>query len=170
MTTKKTTKKTATKKAATKATTAKKATVKKVEKAAVKTESSIEALRTTFLARIEDAQKLAKQTALAGLGAVDRSVEEVNNLRNSVDEQLADVTKKGTDLFNELVDRGNTVQADAEANIQENRVAFEKQFNERVDALKVKVAELSEQIGVADSLENVANALDSVSKRFNKNA
>ncbi len=155
--------------------TTKKANTKKspekvVKQASVKAESSIESLRATFQARLEDARKLAKQTALAGLGAVDRSVEEVNLLRNSIDEQIAEVSQKGTDLFNELVERGNKVQADAEANLKEGRAAFETRMNERVESLKVKVAELSEKIGVADGLENVANTLDSVSKRFSKKA
>lgn len=154
----------------TKKTSTKKSAEKVVKQTSAKAESSIESLRATFQARIEDARKLAKQTALAGLGAVDRSVEEVNLLRNSIDEQIAEVSQKGTDLFNELVERGNKVQADAEANLKEGRAAFETRMNERVESLKVKVAELSEKIGVADGLENVANTLDSVSKRFSKKA
>ena len=123
-----------------------------------------------FNSRVEEARGLVKQTVLAGLGAMDRSVEEMNTFRNSIDEQIADLNKKGTELFNELVERGTKVQADAEANVKEGREVFEKEINTRIDQLKVKVAELTEQVGVAESLESLASTLDSVSKRFNKSA
>lgn len=129
-------------------------------------ESSFTSLQKKFNSRIDEARGFAKQTVLAGLGAMDRSVEEVNTLRNTVDEQIADLSKKGSELFDELVERGGKVQADA----QDNREAFEKEVNVRIDKLKVKVAELTEELGVADSLESLAGTLDSLSKRFNKKA
>ncbi len=167
MTAKKTAKK-ATKKVTKKTTTAAKQATKKVEAKVAETESTIETLRSTFMTRIEEAQGLAKNTVLAGLGAMDRSVEEVSNMRNNLDEQIAEVTQKGTELFNELVERGLKVQADAEANLKEGRDTFEEQVNERVESLKAKVTEISDQMGVSSSLESVASTLDSVSRRFTK--
>lgn len=136
-----------------------------------KTDSnSIENLQAKFNRRIEETQKLVKQSMLAGLGVMDRSVEEINTLRNQLDEQVAELSEKGTELFNELVERGEKVQADAQANVKESRATVEKEVNERVDQLKVKVAELTEKLGVAESLESIAGTFDSLTNRFNKKA
>ena len=131
-------------------------------------QDALAALQATFTQRVEDARQLAKQTMLVGLGAMDRSVEEVSTLRNQLDEQIADLGDKGSALFNELVERGSKVQADAEANLKDGRDAFEQQVGERVDQLKQSVASLTEQMGVAESLESLAGTLDSVSKRFGR--
>ncbi|MEO0367520.1 MAG: hypothetical protein AAF197_01910 [Pseudomonadota bacterium] len=141
-------------------------------KAAEKTriETTVDAVKTAFTARFEEVQNTAKQTFLASLGAYDRSVEEVNAMRVSIDEQISELTQKSTELFNELVERGGKVQADAEVNLKEGRAVIEKELNERLDTIKAKVAELSEQVGVSNGLETVANTLDSVSKRFTKAA
>lgn len=165
----KTTKTTA-KKTSAKVTSAKKdvkAAVKKIDNAQDKI---VDAAEDVLSARLEQAQKVAKQVWFAGLGAYGRVFEEVTTRATKASDELqARYSKLNSDrveLVEELVARGEKVQGEAEARLQEGRATIEEQ----IEAAKGRLVGLTSVVDIPARLQDLSDKLESLSKDLKKSA
>jgi len=177
----------ATKKVATKKVTTKKAPVKAkvskkledhvenivdnvedmVEDAAAEVKQATGEAVTSINENLETAQDWAKQAWLAGLGAVGRSADQLQDSYIKVSEGLqARYSKMSEDreqLVRELVERGEKVQIEAETMLKEGRATIE----ERIEEAKTKITSM---VDVPARLQNVSDRLESLSNSLKKTA
>lgn len=101
-------------------------------------------------------EKLAKQIWLAGLGAYGRSFDEIQN-------RYEKMNSESQKLFDELVARGEKLQADAEEKLQDGKSDLER----RIEKLK-NYATLPVNSQLSDQLSEVNRKLDSLNKDLKK--
>jgi len=101
-------------------------------------------------------EKLAKQIWLAGLGAYGRSFDEIQN-------RYEKINSESQKLFDELVARGEQLQANAEEKLQDGKSDLER----RIEKLKSYTA-LPVNSQLNDQLSEVNRKLDSLNKDLKK--
>lgn len=121
-------------------------------------------------ARFEEVQNVARQFWLAGLGAVGKSVEEVQERYNKANEELksrySQISTDRQKLVQELVDRGEKVQDDAETRLKESRANIEEQ----IEVAKNRLTGLVSAVDIPARLQDVSDKLESLSKDLKKSA
>jgi len=161
---KKATAKTTTKKVTAKksATTAKTSNLNVSEQAA----SVFETLKSNFV----NAQETAQKVWFASLGAMGRSVDEVQNRYEQANEGIqtrySKINEDGQKLVADLVQRGEKVQDDAEVLLKESRANIEEQ-------IEVARGRLSGLVSVTDipaRLQDMSDKLEALSKDLKKSA
>ena len=165
MATKTTTRKTTAKKTSAKVTSAK----KDVKAAVIKLDNAqdkiVDAAEDIVSARIDKAQKIAKQAWFASLGAYGRSYEELKTRYNEAGEGLqarySQITEEGQSFVKDLVARGEQVQDQAEDLLKDRRSLIEEQ-------IEVAKSRLVSVVDVPARLQDVSNKLESLSKDLRK--
>ena len=154
---------------ATPKTVAKKVTAKKVtveQEIATQQRAAFQAVENG----IENVQGLVKKVWFAGLGALGRSVDEVQTRYEQTNENLSASYNKLNDnsqkLVKELVDRGEKVQSDAEERVKESRANIEEQ----IELAKTRLAGLVSVVDIPARLQEVSDRIESLSKDLKKSA
>lgn len=166
-------------------TTAKKVSVKaekKLDAALESAESTLRSARRVNLteqaneavdslnARFDEVQNVARQFWLAGLGAVGKSVEEVQERFNKANEELksrySQINDERQKLVTELVNRGEKVQDEAETRLKESRANIEEQ----IEVAKNRLTGLVSAVDIPARLQDVSDKLESLSKDLKKSA
>ncbi len=106
----------------------------------------------------EKIEKVAKQIWLAGLGAYGRSFDEIQN-------RYEKINTESQKMFDELVARGEKLQANAEDKLKEGKSDLEG----RIEKLK-GYAKLPVNSEVVDQLSEVNRNLDTLNKDVKKMA
>lgn len=129
---------------------ARKSTAKKVE--TPEEESLLEKVTS------ENVEAIAKKIWLAGLGAYGRSFDELQSRYEKVSTKVTTDSQK---LFEELVERGEKLQGDAEGKLTEGKSELEK----RIDTLKDSLPSISVPGAQFTTLLNELNTkLDAIAK------
>jgi len=155
------TSKTSVKKTSAKVTSAKKdvkAAIVKMDKAQDKI---VDAAEDILSARVDAAQKIAKQAWFVGLGAYGRSFEELKSryagAGEEVQSRFSQITKEGQSFLKDLVARGEQVQDQAEDVLNDRREVVEQ----KIEAAKTRLISV---VDVPARLKEVSNKLETLSK------
>ena len=164
---KKVTKKAA-KKPAAKKVTAKKSTASKSAKTIA--ENKLEQLQNLLQENLsalntDKAEAVAKNIWLAGLGAYSRSLNEFSERRDDIQSRVVTINSEGQKVFEDLVERGQAMQGDAEKAMQQGRETIE----ERVEEFKERFGGgLSSFVDIPTRLREAAEKIEEISERFGK--
>ncbi|MFT7527441.1 MAG: hypothetical protein ACI9LY_002597 [Arenicella sp.] len=164
---KKVTKKAA-KKPAAKKVTANKATASKSAKTVA--ENKLEQLQNLLQENLsglntDKAEAVAKSIWLAGLGAYSRSLNEFSERRGEIQSRVVTINTEGQKVFEDLVERGQAMQGDAEKAMQQGRETIE----ERVEEFKERFGGgLSSFVDIPTRLREAAEKIEEISDRFGK--
>lgn len=156
---------------ATKKTTAKKP-AKKTSAKAVKTEVTEQAssVYETLNSNLESAQEIAKKAWFAYLGVFGRSFDEVTSrvekAREDLNSRYSQLTTDGQKFVDDLVSRGEKVQDEAEAKLNEGRASIEEQ----IEVAKNRISEITPELKISETLKTVSDKLESLSKDIKKAA
>lgn len=157
------------KKTSVKKTSANKTTAKKTatRSKAVKSQATV---RDTINSNFNNAQELAKQVYLAGLGAFGRSVDQAQDRYAKINDEITSrynkINKDGQKLVKELVNRGEKVQDEAEELVKESRANIEQQ----IEKAKDRLAGMVSVVDIPARLQDMSDKLESLSRDLKKSA
>lgn len=105
---------------------------------------------------LENGEQLARNIWLAGLGVYSKSLEEAQELSG-----------KTSELFEELVTRGQEVEFATRQKLEETKDKASERVEERVNELFLKLSGLDRRQldDMNDKLDKLAAAVDALSKR-----
>jgi hypothetical protein len=140
--------------AAARTTSAKKAAGEKPAKATRKAAGSKQAAAVESAAKklAERAQQASRNAFLASLGFYGKAFDQVQEQFNSLQEQIEQRRSQAADLYNELVKRGEKVEAEARVKFDEieipslNELADRKALEAKLQQARERFAELKESI------------------------
>ncbi len=163
--TKKVAKKTSAKKATAKKTTSKKTSTKQSVQ-----QSPADHIQNLLLENLnglsgDKAEALAKNIWLAGLGAYSRTFNEVSGRVDELQERYDSINAEGQKIFEQLVKRGVSMQADVEQAVREGKDTIE----ERVEEFKQRFGGgLTNYVDIPGRLRDAAEKIEQLSDRLQK--
>jgi polyhydroxyalkanoate synthesis regulator phasin len=151
-----------------------KTTAKKVSanlsKANKKVEKQQAEAQETISENIESVQSFVRKAFLASLGAVGRTVEELQtrytDINSGVQQRFEKINEDGQSFVKELVDRGEKVQDDAEGILKEGRANIEEQ----IEVAKKRLGGIVSVVDIPSRLQEMSDRLETLSKDLKKSA
>ena len=119
---------------------------------------------------VAQAQKVAKQAWYVYLGALGRSVEEIQGGFSKANDELSsrfqELNNDSQKMVKDLAVRGEKVQDDAEALLKDGRANIEEQ----IEVAKGKVNDLATSVDIPARLKNISAKLEALSNDLKKSA
>ncbi|MFT5136330.1 MAG: hypothetical protein ACI8XV_001361 [Arenicella sp.] len=113
----------------------------------------------------DKAEAVAKNIWLAGLGAYSRSLNEFSERRDDIQSRVVTINSEGQKVFEDLVERGQAMQGEAEKAMKQGRETIE----ERVEEFKERFGGgLSSFVDIPTRLREAAEKIEEISDRFGK--
>jgi len=113
----------------------------------------------------DKAEALAKNIWLAGLGAYSRTFNEVSGRVDELQERYESINAEGQKIFDQLVKRGVSMQADVEKAVREGKDTIE----ERVEEFKQRFGGgLTNYVDIPGRLRDAAEKIEQLSERLQK--
>jgi ABC-type transporter Mla subunit MlaD len=152
--------------------TSAKSSVEKVEAAVIEATEEVSDQATSLFnslnKNVETAQTVAKQFWFAGLGAVGKTVDEVQGRYDKVNQDIVTrytkINQDRQDLVKDLVVRGEKVQDEAEVLLKEGRANIEEQ----IEVARGRMSGLVSVIDIPARLKDMSDKLESLSKDLKK--